>query len=51
MATKFKSHKVLDKPISVRSFLGRHECWTWNAAIKTMQMIVNANKARKAAAS
>ena len=51
MATNFKLHKVLDKPISVRSFLGRHECWTWNDAIKTMQMIVNANKARKAAAS
>jgi len=51
MAIKLKPHKVLDKPISVRSFLGRHECWTWHAAIKTMQMLVNANKARKAGAS
>ena len=51
MEKNFKRHKVLDKPIIVRAFLGRYECWTWHAAIKNMQMVVNANKARKGAAS
>ena len=46
MAIPFK----LNKPriIKVWSFMGQHECRSINEAVRVMQMIVNANKARKA---
>ena len=43
----------LNKPrtIKVWSFMGQHECRSIPEAVKVIQMLVNANKARKAAAS
>lgn len=49
MAIPFK----LNKPrlIKVWSFMGQHECRSIPEAVKVMQMVVKANRARKAAAS
>ena len=49
MATPFKLNKP--RTIKVWSFMGQHECRSITEAVKVMQMIVNANKARKAASS
>ena len=49
MATNFKINKP--RTIKVWSFMGQHECRSITEAVKVMQMVVNANKARKAAAS
>lgn len=49
MATNFKINKP--RTIKIWSFMGQHECRSIPEAVKVMQMLVNANKARKAAAS
>ena len=49
MATNFKINKP--RTIKVWSFMGQHECRSIAEAVMVLQMVVNANKARKAAAS
>lgn len=49
MATNFKLNKP--RTIEVWSFMGLHKCSTIAEAVRVMQMIVAANKARKAAAA
>ena len=46
MATNFKIHKP--RTIKVWSFMGQHECRSISEAVRVIQMLVNANKARKA---
>ena len=46
MATNFKINKP--RTIKIWSFMGQHECRSIHEAVRVMQMIVNANKVRKA---
>ena len=49
MAIPFKLNNP--RTIKVWSFMGQHECRSIPEAVKVIQMLVNANRARKAAAS
>lgn len=49
METNFKLNKP--RTIKVWSFMGQHECRSIPEAVKIMQMVVNANKTRKAVTS